>query len=979
MKKILVSMLVFCMALVSGAVAPMGGKTANALPAPTDYSFTSLLDGLLYYFPFDNNLVEYPVRYNNGASTTAYYDVDSVIGRSLFFNKFVPSVVEIQDDPTNSNFDEELSLSTWFKLPNGKDGGEYTVIVQRDGFGENFQLYANYFDELYFTVWDRLGAEHSYAFDSPALPNQWHHVVVNVKANEYVRIYFDGVLAYEETAFVPSQINNSVSKIFIGNDFYGAYMDGWVDELAVWNRVLLEDEIAHLYDDGMGNPIPVVYDYLNFNFEDATKRANVVPTVDSLDEYYPDIGNSGGISLHGDQEFYLWGVGSDGTGTNAPITRNWVDGAGVNYYRVQLDAEGLQDLKVSSRQRSSNTGPRDFRLQYSTSGRMPLVWNDVPGGDIVVGDNFTSGRLIDLDLPAECNDSRVLYLRWLQTSNTSVNGGLVASAGTNRIDDIEIKGTKINFTPELSSLSPSNVVVGSADTTIEVIGKQFTSGSLVYLSGVPLATTYKSSTKLEALVPAGNLAILGTFPITVFTPTPGGGISNSVDLTVGNPVPVLTTIDPDNGVAGSAGFTMTVTGNDFVNGNSVVRFDGSDKVTTFVDSGTLEATIPASDLLVAGDFDITVFTSGPGGGESLAQVYTLVDAVPSVSSISPVSKVQNSGAFILTVYGAGFASSSVVRFNGVDRATTYVNSTTLTASIPASDLVALGVFPIQVFTPAPGGGLSVAENFSVVSAPAPAPSSGGGGGVVILPVQLANVYDISGSEIVIEDALDLKSENIRIRFEGFKNANQYIVSEDENFKGARWQSFEENASYRLSSDLGRKTLYFKFRNTQNHVSEVVLKNVNLIKNGGEILHESAPELEFSKLSMNERVRANLEARRAKRLEWLKERQNYEFKEIVIPYEVNNGSLSVNIKNVPIDFKFERFLQVGMRGDDILNLQKILQELGYFDFEEGPTGYFGEVTKKALIDFQIDNSLAPFPGTLGPKTRELLNNEYLYLL
>jgi hypothetical protein len=189
---------------------------------------------------------------------------------------------------------------------------------------------------------------------------------------------------------------------------------------------------------------------------------------------------------------------------------------------------------------------------------------------------------------------------------------------------------------------------------------------------------------------------------------------------------------------------------------------------------------------------------------------------------------------------------------------------------------------------------------------------------------------------------------------------------------------EDNDVVNFSS-LGRKTLYFKFRNTQNHVSEVVLKNVNLIKNGGEILHESAPELEFSKLSMNERVRANLEARRAKRLEWLKERQNYEFKEIVIPYEVNNGSLSVNIKNVPIDFKFERFLQVGMRGDDILNLQKILQELGYFDFEEGPTGYFGEVTKKALIDFQIDNSLAPFPGTLGPKTRELLNNEYLYLL
>ena len=61
-----------------------------------------------------------------------------------------------------------------------------------------------------------------------------------------------------------------------------------------------------------------------------------------------------------------------------------------------------------------------------------------------------------------------------------------------------------------------------------------------------------------------------------------------------NPQPTLSQIAPNSALAGSAGLTLNVTGSDFVNG-SIVRWNGSDRATTFVSSTQLTAAIPASD------------------------------------------------------------------------------------------------------------------------------------------------------------------------------------------------------------------------------------------------------------------------------------------------------------------------------------------------------------------------------------------------
>jgi hypothetical protein len=91
--------------------------------------------------------------------------------------------------------------------------------------------------------------------------------------------------------------------------------------------------------------------------------------------------------------------------------------------------------------------------------------------------------------------------------------------------------------------------------------------------------------------------------------------------------------------------------------------------------------------------------------------------VPAIASVSPASAPAATPAFTLTVNGTGFAAASVVLWNGAPRATTFVNSTQLRATIGAGDIAAVGQSAVTVSTPAPGGGLSNAVPFTATPPP----------------------------------------------------------------------------------------------------------------------------------------------------------------------------------------------------------------------------------------------------------------------
>jgi hypothetical protein len=202
-----------------------------------------------------------------------------------------------------------------------------------------------------------------------------------------------------------------------------------------------------------------------------------------------------------------------------------------------------------------------------------------------------------------------------------------------------------------------------------------------------------------------------------------------------NPVPALTSIAPAEATAGAAALTLTVNGTGFISA-STINWNGSALATTYVSATQLTVTVPASDIGTAGTAQITVTNPAPGGGTSSAQTFTInaANPLPALKSISPSSATAGGASFTLTVDGTGFISASAVTWNGSALATTYVSATQLTATVPASDIAAAGTAQITVPNPAPGGGTSSAQTFTINAAnPLPAlksisPSSATAGG-----------------------------------------------------------------------------------------------------------------------------------------------------------------------------------------------------------------------------------------------------------
>jgi outer membrane protein assembly factor BamB len=182
----------------------------------------------------------------------------------------------------------------------------------------------------------------------------------------------------------------------------------------------------------------------------------------------------------------------------------------------------------------------------------------------------------------------------------------------------------------------------------------------------------------------------------------------------------LTSISPSGVVAGSAGFTLTLTGTKFSK-NSVVIFNTRAMPTTFVSPTQLTATIAASELVTPEPGQVTVESSSQENADVSAPATLQVlepGPDPAVSSLAPSSAIVGSSDFTLTVNGTNFTVASVVLWGGAPVPTTLQLSGQLTASISASQIASIGTVPVSVQAYSnPISPLSNPVNFTVAPVP----------------------------------------------------------------------------------------------------------------------------------------------------------------------------------------------------------------------------------------------------------------------
>jgi hypothetical protein len=218
---------------------------------------------------------------------------------------------------------------------------------------------------------------------------------------------------------------------------------------------------------------------------------------------------------------------------------------------------------------------------------------------------------------------------------------------------------------------------GNGTTGTQVV----TDGNLLYTSG---GQVWNPITQLQ----------VGSFPVTVY--------NNAANLTYDSSTQHLFTIGDQGYGSDSSAVTLSAYNTSFLQLTGTVAFPRL----SAVDPTNL--TRWGANGFAFLSPQVTLLRSAIAGK-------VLKNSNPHIKYLWPTSAPQNSSDVHLTINGSGFSENSVAAWNGTSLPTSYLSSTVLTTTIPASYLTNAGTGAVTVTSPAPGGGTSPKVSFAITA------------------------------------------------------------------------------------------------------------------------------------------------------------------------------------------------------------------------------------------------------------------------
>ena len=346
----------------------------------------------------------------------------------------------------------------------------------------------------------------------------------------------------------------------------------------------------------------------------------------------------------------------------------------------------------------SGSGAKSMLAGTSVAGNLSIAPTGSATASIAAGQNLSVSTLTTGGLGT-------INGTWGSTSSSATNQENTYFAATTGILTVttDTRGSQTTLT---ATSTPGTVAYGATSTLSSSGGSgtgavTFSAGASTGCSvaGTVLSVTNASGTCSVTATKAADKHYLSATSAAV-----------TVTLVKANQA-TLTAIATPSTVAYGAISTLSSSGG---SGTGVVTFSVGASTGCNITGGTTLNVIDAS-----GTCSVTATKAADTNynqATSAALPVTLVNPAPILNSISPTSTIAGSSTFTLTVNGTNFVPASVVNFNGVAKTTTYVSATQLTASIPDTDITTAGTYPVTVTNPAPGGGTSGSQTFTVISA-----------------------------------------------------------------------------------------------------------------------------------------------------------------------------------------------------------------------------------------------------------------------
>jgi hypothetical protein len=178
----------------------------------------------------------------------------------------------------------------------------------------------------------------------------------------------------------------------------------------------------------------------------------------------------------------------------------------------------------------SESAPSPLQVQAAAPAFTPASGILAPSQSITLASTMSGAALYYQLSGALQTNGYVLYTSPILVSSLgtlTIQAYAVANNyGQSQISSATYTVELPNPVPVLSSMSPAFTTTGNPQLNITITGSGFTPISTAYWGTTPLGTQYVSATQLTAQLILFETARMGTAPITVQTPTPGGGVSN---------------------------------------------------------------------------------------------------------------------------------------------------------------------------------------------------------------------------------------------------------------------------------------------------------------------------------------------------------------------------------------------------------------------------------------------------------------------
>jgi uncharacterized protein (TIGR03437 family) len=222
------------------------------------------------------------------------------------------------------------------------------------------------------------------------------------------------------------------------------------------------------------------------------------------------------------------------------------------------------------------------------------------------------------------------------------------------------------------------------------------------LGATPIETVYLGETQLRAAVPATLLQDPGQIPVAVTQPGDPGEtlVSNVVNFAVLTGLSIATSCPLPGAIVGQP-YSQAFTPSGGIPPYAWTLFGGALPAGLSMNSAGLITGTPTVSQTAA--FTVQVADAAGNISRTGCALTTIAGSASQtlfVTALQPSGVLAGSGAAVLTIRGQGFTPTTVAVWNfgvaPVSLNTTFVDSTTVTASIPAALTAAAGTYPIAV-------------------------------------------------------------------------------------------------------------------------------------------------------------------------------------------------------------------------------------------------------------------------------------------